>query len=186
MKILRMGKLLNKIVPAICLLFLFSCGWKEHPVNQNNNVDRSKEQLIGANKQLLERDAELIESFIKRRNWNMQYTKSGLYYSIDELGNGLKANRGDVISLKYEVSLLDGTFCYSSDLSGPLVFKIGQGGVEAGLEEASLMLRAGDKAKLILPSFLAHGLTGDQNMIPPRAVIVYELEVLSVKRQHNP
>lgn len=181
-----MGKLLNKIVPAICLLVLFGCGWREHPVNQINSEDRTEEQLIGANKQLLERDAELIESFIKRRNWNMQSTKSGLYYFVDEAGDSIKASRGDVISLKYEVSLLDGTFCYSSDLNGPLVFKIGQGGIEAGLEEASLMLSAGDKARLILPPFLAHGLSGDQNKIPPRAVIVYELEVLSVKRQHIP
>lgn len=155
-------------------------------MNQHTSDDRSRDQLIGANKQLLERDAELIESFIKRRNWKMQSTNSGLYYFIDDLGDGIKARRGDVISLKYEVSLLDGTFCYSSNLSGPLEFKIGQGGIEAGLEEAALMLSAGDRARLILPPFLAHGLTGDQNMIPPRAVIVYELEVLSVKRQHNP
>ena len=153
---------------------------------QNTREDRSKEQLIGANKHLLERDAELIESFIKRRNWNMQTTKSGLYYSIDKCEDGRNAQRGDIISLEYEVSLLDGTRCYSSNNRGPLVFKIGQGGIEAGLEEASLMLGTGDKARLILPPFLAHGLTGDQDRIPPRAVIVYELEVLSVKRQDIP
>jgi FKBP-type peptidyl-prolyl cis-trans isomerase FkpA len=184
--ILTMGELLNKFIPAICFLYLFGCGWRDHPVQQNNNSDRSKEQLIGANKHLLERDAELIESFIKRRNWNMKSTKSGLYYSIDEVGDGEIAQRGDIISLRYKVSLLDGTLCYSSDINGPLVFKIGQGGIEAGIEEASLMLSTGDKARLILPPFLAHGLTGDQDKIPPRAVIVYELEVLSLKRQHKP
>lgn len=181
-----MAKLLNKFVLGACLLLFFGCGWREHPANQYPAENSRKEQLIGANRQLLERDAELIESFIKRRNWNIQTTKSGLYYSIDKHEDGIKAQRGDVISLKYEVYLLDGTLCYSSSKSGPLVFKIGQGGIEAGLEEASLMLGTGDKARLILPPFLAHGLTGDQDRIPPRAVIVYEVEVLSLKRQHIP
>lgn len=136
---------------------------------------------MGANRELLERDAELIRRYIARRNWEMQTTKSGLYFSIIEEGDGEPAKKGDLISLEYKLSLLDGTLCYSSE-DGPLVFRVGQGGVEAGLEEAVLMLRKGDKARLILPPFIAHGLTGDQNKIPPRAVIVYELEVLSIVR----
>lgn len=43
-------------------------------------------------------------------------------------------------------------------------FLIGQGGVEIGLEEAVLHLRKGDRATLILPSHLAHGLRDDDKI----------------------
>jgi FKBP-type peptidyl-prolyl cis-trans isomerase FkpA len=41
----------------------------------------------------------------------------------------------------------------------------------------------GDKAILILPSHLAHGLVGDENKIPPKASVIYELELLSLKER---
>lgn len=184
--ILRMERFGKKLFLIFGLSLQFACGWREHPVNQSEQAESANEQLKGANVQLLARDIELIESFIKRRGWDMQKTESGLFYSIYEQGEGTAAQFGDIISLDYTVSLLDGTICYSSDNYGPLVFTVGQGGVEAGLEQAVLMLRPGDKARLILPPFLAHGLLGDLNKIPPRAVIVYELEVLSVKKQNIP
>jgi FKBP-type peptidyl-prolyl cis-trans isomerase len=42
------------------------------------------------------------------------------------------------------------------------------------------MLREGDKARFILPPHIAHGLLGDENRIPPRSVIVYEVELLNI------
>jgi FKBP-type peptidyl-prolyl cis-trans isomerase FkpA len=177
-----MEKFSKSIIFIFLALFLVNCGYREQAMSEKPQVDPSKDQLLGANRQLLERDAELIQRFIQRRNWQMNQTESGLYYWIYERKEGLPAKKGDVISLDYELFLLDGTLCYSSKEKGPLTFKIGQGGVEAGLEEAALMLGNGDKARLILPPFLAHGLTGDQDRIPPRAVIVYELEVIFIKR----
>jgi FKBP-type peptidyl-prolyl cis-trans isomerase len=53
--------------------------------------------------------------------------------------------------------------------------------VESGLEEGILLLREGDKAKFILPPHLAHGLLGDDNKIPARSIIVYDLELLSLE-----
>jgi FKBP-type peptidyl-prolyl cis-trans isomerase FkpA len=34
---------------------------------------------------------------------------------------------------------------------------------------------------MILPSHLAHGLLGDDNKIPPKASVIYELELLSLR-----
>ena len=177
-----MGNFTKSIIYIFILIFLVNCGWREQAVSEKPPVDPSKEQLLGANRQLLERDAELIQRFVQRRNWQMNQSESGLYYWVYEKQDDMPAKKGDMISLDYELYLLDGTLCYSSKDRGPLTFKIGQGGVEAGLEEAALMLGMGDKARLILPPFLAHGLTGDQDRIPSRAVIVYELEVIFIKR----
>lgn len=141
-------------------------------------IDR--EDLVRANQFLAGKDMELIEAFVKRRNWDIEYTGSGLGYQIFEKGSGAQVTRGSSVTIEYTVSLLDGRICYSSEEDGPMTFRAGRGGVEAGLEEGVLMLKKGDKARLIIPPFLAHGLIGDQNRIPPRAVIIYELEVISV------
>lgn len=139
-----------------------------------------KENLVKANKGLVKNDQEQIADFVARRNWNMQKTETGLWYEIVKTANGKNTKLGKIVHLKYQVSLLDGTLCYSSDSLGLKTFKIGQGGVESGLEEAVLLLKEGDAGRFILPPHLAYGLLGDENKIPPRSTIVYKVELIKL------
>ena len=74
--------------------------------------------------------------------------------------------------------MLDGSLCYSSDSLGPSTFRVDR--AISGLEEGMLKLRVGDKARFIMPPYLAHGLIGDENRIPSRAIIIYDVELLDV------
>jgi len=111
----------------------------------------------------------------------MEETGSGLRYLIYKKGDGEKAEKGKVVVLDYTLSLITGDVIYSSDKDGKKVFKIGQGDVESGLEEAIHFMHVGDKAKLILPAHLAYGLLGDNNKIPPRSILVYDTELIEIK-----
>jgi FKBP-type peptidyl-prolyl cis-trans isomerase FkpA len=132
------------------------------------------------NRLLVKKDSARIAEYIKNRNWDMIETKTGLWYKIYEKGTGKKSKEGLYATINYNVELLDGTQCYSSDSLGPKRFKIGRGSVESGLEEGILLLKEGDKARFILPPHLAHGLVGDDNRIPARSIIVYDVELLSL------
>lgn len=165
------------ILILLLALTLTGCNSGE---KRSEKVPMSKENLIKANKGLVSLDKERIEAFVKRHNWDMETSKTGLWYQIYEHGTGDSAQTGKVATLKYEVSLLDGTLCYTSDSIGPKTFLIGQGGVESGLEEAVLMMRIGDKARFIMPPHLAYGLIGDEDKIPARATIVYNVELLKL------
>jgi FKBP-type peptidyl-prolyl cis-trans isomerase len=99
---------------------------------------------------------------------------------LHENGKGDKIVKGQIVTLNYKISLLDGTVCYSSSNDGQKVFQVGKGGVESGLEEGILMLRKGSKATFIMPPHLAHGLVGDDDRIPSRAILKYEVEVVNV------
>ena len=110
----------------------------------------------------------------------METTETGLWYMIYEKGTGIPSSNGKIATIKYNVYLLDGTLCYSSEKTGPKKFTIGKGGVERGLEEGVLMLHMGDKARFILPPHLAQGLTGDGNKIPSRSIILYEVELTQI------
>ena len=107
----------------------------------------------------------------------MKTSGSGLWYDIVPSGDTTPIRTGDVVRIAYNVELLNGKYCYSSDSSGLKDFKVGQGGVESGLEEAILLMHKGDTANLLIPPHLAHGLLGDQNKIPSLAILHYKVIV---------
>ena len=109
---------------------------------------------------------------------NVIQTGTGLRYQIVSQGDGDLIREGNVVTLEYEVRLLNGDLIYSSQNDGRKTFLVGRGGVESGLEEAILKLRKNSTAILILPAHLAHGLIGDGNKVPPRATLVYRLKVV--------
>jgi len=141
----------------------------------------SEKSLIKANRYLARTEKETIDNYITRHNLKMKSTGTGLRYMIIKHGNGAKAKKGDIAVIEYTVRLITGDVVYSSKQSGVKEFRIGKGGVESGLEEGILMLKKGDIAKFILPSHLAFGLHGDDNKIPPKMPIVYDVELKDLK-----
>jgi len=173
-----------KKLPIVLVLMIFagsitSC---KNSGNTKTHYDKktTSETFVKANKGLVTLDQERIEAYVARRGWTMEQTKTGMWYQIYEHGTGEAANAGFIANLKYTVSLLDGTVCYTSDSLGLMHFRIGQGGVESGLEEAILLMRVGDKGRFIMPPHLAHGLLGDTKKIPPRSTIVYHAELINL------
>ncbi len=140
-----------------------------------------KKSLMEVNKNLVRTEEQKIEDFLRRYNWDMKETGSGLRYMVYRQGAGVPAETGRVAVIAYTVSLLDGEVCYTSEEDGPRSFEIGKGGVESGLEEGILLLKEGDRAKFIIPSHLAYGLMGDMDRIPAKAALVYDVELLKIK-----
>jgi len=167
---------------AILIAFVLSFSSCNQDDGQHKPIDPNqyKKPLLEANKVLVRSEDEDIEYYIARHKWAMTETGSGLRYMIYNQGKGKHVETEKVVRYRYETSLLTGKICYSSEKSGPKEFLVGRGGVESGLEEAVLHLREGDRAKIILPSHLAFGLVGDDNCIPKKATVVYDLEVIAV------
>ena len=168
---------LRFIIP---LVLLYSCG---QPIEQDKktNSKNLEESLLKANRQLVKSEDQQINDFTNRYGWKMNETGTGLRYLVYRNGNGEKVVKGNIVKISYSVSLLNGEVCYSSEKTGNKVFTVGQGGVEAGLEEGILFLKKGDRAKIILPSHLAFGLVGDGDKIPAKATLVYDVELLEIK-----
>lgn len=163
----------------ILVLLSFSCRQKKQEPEKNipSNYKRTLEKV---NKVLVDNDTEIIKNYINRRNWEMSVSATGLWYNVYFEGGGKKVNKRDYVELNYKLWLLDGTLLYSSDSTGPKKFIVGKGGVEAGLEEGVLFLTEKSKARFILPPHLAHGLIGDGDKIPGRAIILYDIEVVKI------
>lgn len=172
---------MNNYFWIIAILIISSCGEKKA---QNEVVIQSKnytEPLIKINKKLLEKESQDIENWVNRHGLKAQSTGTGLRYAIVKKGQGNSAKAGQLATINYSLSLLDGTHCYDSKKSGPETFLIGQDHVESGLHEGIQLMHVGDKAVFIMPPHLAHGLLGDDKKIPPLSCIVYEVELLQIK-----
>lgn len=165
----------------IALLF-FSCdNVKNKKENQHIDDKQLELSLEDMNRKMLQYESELIDNYIEKNNLKVIKTGTGLRYQIFNEGDGNLIKKGDVVTLEYELSLLSGELLYSSENDGSKVFLVSRGGVETGLEEAVLKLKNNSEAILILPSHLAHGLLGDGNKIPPKAIIVYKIKVIDIK-----
>lgn len=145
------------------------------------NKQQIEDAVIEANKHAVELESQQIADYIQRHKWDVKESGTGLRYWIYNKGAGRAVKKGSIVSMKYRVELLNGTEIYSSTKTGIKSFVVGQGNVESGLEEAMLLLHGGDRVWLIIPSYLAWGLLGDQNRIPPKATVIYDLEIIGIK-----
>ncbi|HBX50674.1 MAG TPA: peptidylprolyl isomerase [Bacteroidales bacterium] len=178
-----MERFYNSLLPIAFLLLTFltpSCTQNKTSLSEKEFKNKYGDTLVKVNKILVKKDEETIRNYIKRREWKMEVSGTGLFYGIYKKGNGAKAEVGKYATIKYNISLIDGTVCYSSDSLGLKTFRISQGRVESGLEEGILLMKEGDKAHLIMPPYMAHGLIGDDNKIPPRSIIIYDVDLIKI------
>ena len=167
---------------CLFILSLISCSGDDNQQALNNISNKQlNDTLVRANQTFIETEKARIDAYISRRQLQMQETGTGLRYFIINRTDGVQATDGKRALVNFKVSLLDGTECYSSEKKGPQEFLIGQDNVESGLHEGIKLMRVGEKAKFIMPSHLAHGLIGDEKKIPPRSVIIYDIELIRLR-----
>lgn len=176
---MRSCVMMNKHKYLILLLLIALCACQEKPKKLVEIPKQEmKQSMETANRYLLIEEQEEIDSYVKRHGLEMVQTGTGLCYQVLRQGTGKQIENGDVVSLEYQLQSLKGDLIYSSENDGIKTFKVGDGSVEAGLDEAMTYLHYGDAAKLIIPYHLAYGLHGDDDQIPEYATLVYTIKVI--------
>ena len=167
-----------KYLILLLLLSLFACGEKKPQPSRPVTKSEMRKSMEKANRYLLNEEEEDIENYVKRHDLTMTSTGTGLRYQILKQGSEQKIQKGERVTLEYELSSIAGDLIYSSEKDGVKSFVVGEGGVESGLDEAMAYLHYGDVAKLIIPYHLAYGLHGDDDQIPEYATLVYTIKIL--------
>ena len=108
-------------------------------------------------------------------------TSSGLKYEDIVIGQGAEAKAGQNVAVHYTGWLTDGKkFDSSKDRGQPFTFRLGGGQVIKGWDEGVQGMKMGGKRKLTIPPELGYGARGAGGVIPPNAVLVFEVELLKV------
>jgi FKBP-type peptidyl-prolyl cis-trans isomerase FklB len=107
---------------------------------------------------------------------------SGLQYKILKDAKGAKPKATDTVSTHYRGTLIDGTEFDSSIKRGqPAEFPVNQ--VIPGWTEALQLMPVGSKWQLFIPSDLAYGPQGAGNTIGPNSTLIFEVELLDIKKK---
>lgn len=108
---------------------------------------------------------------------------SGVRYVDLKLGTGEEAREGKILEVRYTGWLKDGgaKFDSTQDCAEPLTLRLGAGDVIKGLDEGLVGMKVGGKRRLTIPPELGFGKEGGGERIPPNAILLYEVELLTVR-----
>jgi FKBP-type peptidyl-prolyl cis-trans isomerase len=106
-------------------------------------------------------------------------TASGLEYKVLAPGSGESPKPGDMVTVNYKGTLLNGTeFDSSAKHGGPATFP--SNGVIKGWQEALALMKPGSKYELWIPPSLAYDVESPPT-IPPGSMLIFDVELLSIK-----
>ena len=171
------------LVLGLMGLLVFSACRREKAKDQTRQK-WSTGHSVDFNQELSVRENLKINTYLAHyTHLKMQQTPSGLRYMIYEKGNAAQAlaHDGQQALVRLKVGLLDGTVCYQTKADQIERITIAHSEKESGIHEALQFMRKGDKAKLILPSYLGHGLLGDRSKIPPQSILYIDIQLIELQ-----
>jgi FKBP-type peptidyl-prolyl cis-trans isomerase FklB len=139
---------------------------------------RAEERMAALNDEAAKAGKKFLEENGKREG--VVTTKSGLQYEVVKKAEGAQPKPTDVVTVHYEGKLTDGSVFDSSIQRGsPIDLPVN--GVIPGWVEGLQLMHVGEKYKLYIPSELAYGAQSPSPAIPANSVLVFDLELLSIK-----
>lgn len=100
------------------------------------------------------------------------------------VGKGAEAKAGDTVKVHYVGTLTDGKeFDSSKKHNEPFSFELGAGRVIKGWDQGVAGMKVGGKRKLTVPPSLGYGARGFPPVIPPSSTLIFEVELLEVKKK---
>lgn len=111
-------------------------------------------------------------------------TESGLQYEILTPGKGNSPKAEETVTVHYTGTTIDGTVFDDSTKRGePAVFGVNQ--VIPGWTEVLQIMKEGAKYRVVIPPALAYGVRGVPPMIEPNSVLVFDVELISIRTKEE-
>jgi FKBP-type peptidyl-prolyl cis-trans isomerase FkpA len=126
------------------------------------------------------KDKTYMEQVAKEKG--AQKAGSGLVLVPLKEGKGAQPKETDTVKVHYKGTLVDGKeFDSSYKRNQPAEFQLN--GVIKCWTEGLQKMKVGGKAKLVCPSSIAYGDQGRPPVIPPKATLVFEVELLEIVKK---
>ncbi|CAE6454280.1 unnamed protein product [Rhizoctonia solani] len=98
-----------------------------------------------------------------------------------------RSKDGDILSMHYTGTFQSNgqTFDSSRERGVPFEFKLGAGQVIRGWDQGLQGMGIGERRKITLPPAYAYGPRGYPPTIPPNATLVFDVELLDIKKSNQ-
>ena len=171
---------------SILLLFQFliliACDNQvvQYPVSYQNDdfLKRSQERA----KLLLQEEEFWFSEIQKKSNQKYNKTESGIWITNTGVKDNTMASLGDYIEFEYQVYDLENNIIYPYSSNGRQKIILGKADIPRGLQSGLQLINEGEKARILLPSFLGFGGFGDENKIKPDQPIIMDIEVFKIQK----
>jgi FKBP-type peptidyl-prolyl cis-trans isomerase FkpA len=152
---------------------------QERYAEEMKNSAARDAELASYYKEQLGKDTLIIDNYLKSKGMRAKTTASGLRYIIKKNGSGQPPQTGDYVNVKYAGQTLDG----KEFDSGEIPFAANQGAVIKGWDEIILLMKPGTALTVFIPSPLGYGKFGSPPVIMPDAVLMFDMELVSIQKQ---
>lgn len=127
-------------------------------------------------------EGKIIDDYVAANLSEATKSEDGIYSVIQKPGSGSTPAAGDIVSVHYKGTLLNGEEFDSSIGGDPIQFPVGTGRVIPGWDKTLLEMKVGEKRTVIIPSSLAYGANGAGGVIKPFSPLLFEMELVSVDK----
>ena len=186
---------IKHIVVFVSLSLLFSCQKSYQDPISPKNWGTEKDLFVNINKSIYQSEELKIDSFIRIINQPFVKDKTGVRIYIDPNDShsvvACQPEDGSFVTISYKCFSLDDYVSHTLDSTinynfsnfkmDTISFKIGSSKQMRGLIYSIKLLEVGDKAKIIIPSYLGFGMSGYFDEVKPYETLILSVELLNVK-----
>lgn len=153
------------------------------PISKKTNV--FLKASVALNKTLNDRENSLVQTFMALDSLHIYKESSlGFWYAIEKSNlQGSNPVSDDIVLYTYEVYNLKNELLYPKDSMHANTFKIDkQSHKISGIQEGLKIMKVGEQAVFLFPSFKAYGLTGDGEKIGVNEPIKVIIELIKIQK----
>ena len=122
-------------------------------------------------------------AFVEKTWPEAKKTNTGIRYIILQEGSGEMPKPGDKVAVLYVGRLLNGTvFDQATEKDKAFTFRVAREQVIQGWDQVLPLMKVGEKRLTVIPPELAYGTRGQPPKIGRNATLVFEVELLEIKR----
>lgn len=166
--------------------FIIACNTKHQIRISDEKKDYLSEFFLESNKEIVKFEDFMIDSLIELSGLFFLKDSSGIRILIDNKNKVQKLHKtpkdGDIVEVAYDCILfeeLENLSHYS--MIDTIFFQLGYSKQMRGFNHAIKLLKIGESAKIIIPSYLGFGMSGYGKEVPPYATLLLNIKLLNIK-----
>jgi|TARA_B110000908_G_scaffold137674_1_gene163394 gliding motility-associated peptidyl-prolyl isomerase len=173
------------IVFLVVFLGLISCSEQE----ARRPITFSKSKVLLSTTTLLKKinktEETKIKNYIKKDSLHQYISSSNGFwyrYIVKNESDTKTPVEGDIVQISFDILDLNDQMIYSKEINGIKEYVVDKEDLIIGLQAGIKLMKVGESMKLIIPSFNAFGVIGDEKKIGMNTSIISRITLININK----